>query len=412
MTLAVPFMSSPDEIHFGMKKLSPGNWREPDIPKSFPDISEEAWVSRILEPKLIDTVPSEIVRMFEVARGSIIYGWFFYPLLTLATEQLYRVQESAARARCKTAGISVHQLQNGKRREKNFVTLIRDLSQAGIIPADAASQWETVRTLRNWSSHPEHQMINVPGAAIATVEVCARRINQLYSANPDYHSMWGTKVRRATGLDRVGYEFPVVVGIDVGASKKGFHLVAFRSAAVLDTAAIGSPSEVVGWCKDHNAKLVAVDAPCGWSQSGENRSREAERILAQMGYSAHATPTRDLAKENPFYSWMFNGEKLYEALEVEYPLYRHQSNLPPQLCFETYPYAAACALVGQKLVAADKEQDRRRIFRAAGVDDGPLTNIDFVDAAICALVAYCMHANYCAVIGNAEEGFMVCPPLL
>lgn len=63
--------------------------------------------------------------------------------------------------------------------------------------------------------------------------------------NPDYHRMWGTKVRRATGLECSGHEFPVVVGVDVGGIRKGFHLAVLLGSAVLDTLATGSASEVV-----------------------------------------------------------------------------------------------------------------------------------------------------------------------
>lgn len=84
-------MGSSNDIHFGMKKLALHNWREPDVPKFFPGLTEDVWVDETMKPQLVAAVPEDVVRLFEIARGSILYGWLFYPLLTLASEQLHRV---------------------------------------------------------------------------------------------------------------------------------------------------------------------------------------------------------------------------------------------------------------------------------------------------------------------------------
>lgn len=78
---------------------------------------------------------------------------------------------------------------------------------------------------------------------------------------------------------------------------------------------------------------------------------------------------------------------------------------------EGYPYLAACAYSGRILQAADKNSDRRDVIRAAGIDDRPLRNTDYVDAAICALVACSVSIDYCTATGNTDEGFIVSPPL-
>jgi hypothetical protein len=63
-------------------------------------ITSEEWAQRILEPHLSLAVPPEIQRLFEVAQGAILYGYFFYPLYTLALEQVFRVVETAVSDKC------------------------------------------------------------------------------------------------------------------------------------------------------------------------------------------------------------------------------------------------------------------------------------------------------------------------
>ncbi len=98
--------------NFGFKRLTPDNWLETDpvstlfetlLPEEQKQpITGQEWVRRILEPSLKDTVPLEIRRLFEVARGAMVYGYLFYPLYTLATEQLNRVVETAVSYKCET----------------------------------------------------------------------------------------------------------------------------------------------------------------------------------------------------------------------------------------------------------------------------------------------------------------------
>ena len=99
----------------GIKTLTVENWLQPDtIPGLFTRLSlndgyaylmtAEDWVAQFLTPKLIESVPEEIQILFEVARGSLAYGYFFYPLYALAGEQLFRVGEAAITVKFLSAG--------------------------------------------------------------------------------------------------------------------------------------------------------------------------------------------------------------------------------------------------------------------------------------------------------------------
>lgn len=126
-----------------------------------------------MRPKLVETVPHEILRLYEVARGCIVYGWFYYPLLALGMEQMSRVVEAAVRAKCIALGVG------GQSYHKN----LEALKKAGVIASNDASKWEAGKNIRNRASHPRRPIIEAPGAVFSTLEVFTERINQLYSGD-------------------------------------------------------------------------------------------------------------------------------------------------------------------------------------------------------------------------------------
>jgi predicted nuclease with RNAse H fold len=205
----------------------------------------------------------------------------------------------------------------------------------------------------------------------------------------------------------MGKPIQIVVGIDVGGAKKGFHAVALRGDVFVDKTSSINPAVIFDWCIEHKAIVVAVDAPCGWSRDGWS-SREAERILGKQGIYCFATPTRERALHRDFYKWVFNGQNLYECLTDQYPLFDGQWT-KKQTCIETFPQAIACALVGQMVSARHKSKVRRDVLRNRGYDNIQLPNIDFVDAALCAIAADKFHKANFQKFGNREEGFIVVP---
>lgn len=88
----------PDEVLSYFKKIRPNGTIEP--------VTGEDYLQSALAPKLLPVVPEDIHGLFEVARGAIVYGYFFYPLYTLATEQLFRVAEAALTHKCKQLSVS------------------------------------------------------------------------------------------------------------------------------------------------------------------------------------------------------------------------------------------------------------------------------------------------------------------
>ena len=153
--------------------------------------------------------------------------------------------------------------------------------------------------------------------------------------------------------------------------------------------------------------MVGIDAPCRWSLTG--RARPCERALAAEGLHTFATPSQVKGEAHPFYRWMVKGADLYRCLHADYPLFEGQLSGSGQICFETFPHAVACALAGKILSAGQKRADRSRLLREAGVSTEALTNIDWIDAALCTLAAHHLVMGTFKTYGDVAEGFIVVP---
>lgn len=135
-------------------------------------MSNEEWVESILKAQLDErTVPSEICKLFEVARSSMLYGYFFYPLFTLAYEQLLRVAEASISEKCN---------QIGGKKIKGFKGKLDYLWKIRILSDDEFHRWNLFRELRNAASHPEQQTILPPGVTLRFISDISESINALY----------------------------------------------------------------------------------------------------------------------------------------------------------------------------------------------------------------------------------------
>ena len=205
----------------------------------------------------------------------------------------------------------------------------------------------------------------------------------------------------------------MVVGIDVGGSRKGFHGVALQDGLYAGQWQTRDAREMAAWCRDEiGAQAVAVDAPCRWSAGPVGRA--AERELLQQGIRCFLTPTRREALRHSagFYDWMLNGEKLFRALERTHPLCRALPRPGQRCCFETFPHAITWNLRGGRAHVVRKRAQRSALLRTYGVRTEHLTNIDWIDAALCALAADLLAARAPMQFhGEARAGFIIVPAL-
>lgn len=169
-----------------IKQLNSENWLTIDEATGFwvdwgedgqtKPITGERWVERLLDPQLSESIPEEVRELFEVARGAACYGYFYYPMFTLASEQLLRVLEAAVEKKCS-------ELDPSKVKAK-FQAQIDFLREATVIDDNLQSVLHAGRGLRNFSSHPNRQAILSPVDALNRLGRTAWLLNELFRAAP------------------------------------------------------------------------------------------------------------------------------------------------------------------------------------------------------------------------------------
>ena len=164
-------LTEPDKASSLYVKLGPQGGTEP--------VTCDDWASDFLSVELSGDVPEEVRVLFAVARGAMVYGWFYYPLYALGEEQIRRVADAACLHRYQGLGGPVK--RNGE--PPSFHERIRFLVERGVIPADREELWDGFRELRNLGSHPSFQTLIPPGWAAHSLGVVAEHVNALFAAS-------------------------------------------------------------------------------------------------------------------------------------------------------------------------------------------------------------------------------------
>lgn len=201
-----------------------------------------------------------------------------------------------------------------------------------------------------------------------------------------------------------------VAGIDIGGTKKGCHLVVLHGNDIVCSIRSGDPDHLARTCEELGAVAVGIDSPCQWGQPQSGRL--AEKALAKERIFSFATPTREraAASTSGFYGWMFCGERVYQAVAATHPLLSEVRYAGGKVCFETFPHAVTCAMLGTAEASAKRKRvQRRQILRDAGIDPTPLKSIDAVDAALCALTAQYVLVGRGKAYGDTEGGYIFVP---
>lgn len=186
------------------------------------------------------------------------------------------------------------------------------------------------------------------------------------------------------------------VGIDVGGPKKGFHAVVIKDHIIVDKFHSHCEKKISSWCLNFKPKSIAIDSPCGWSN--DRLSREAERLLSVNGKKipCFSTPTKKISLTKNYYSWINNGEKLYNA-------FRNKHYFP----IETYPYGIVRTFLESFNVS--KITLRKKILGLFNINFTELKIIDEYDAALCAITANYYYHNNIISFGNNDEGYIFLP---
>ena len=190
-------MSEPQAPDDGVKHLTTGNWLEPDpICLKFGELNlatreqraptGERWTERFLAIDLASTVPSEIREMWEAARGLLLYGWFFYAIYAIGEHELRRVADAAVLHRYQQAGGPPNKKldHEGEQRWPDLMRRVNWLIEAGVIPAEKRDRWDSLRDLRNETTHVSIRHLTTPHEALRVLELLAGEIDALFAPEP------------------------------------------------------------------------------------------------------------------------------------------------------------------------------------------------------------------------------------
>jgi hypothetical protein len=177
----------------GVKHLTAENWLQPDeTGRAFGAVnpatgerraaSGDFWAKQFLAAELNDAVPAEIRDMWEVARGLALYGWLYYPLYAIAEHQLRRVADAAVLHRYKQAGGRRHKKRDpeGDLRWPDFKSRVEWLIANGIVTPEKRRRWDTMRDLRNETTHASIRHLAMPIDVLRLLDLLAPEIDALF----------------------------------------------------------------------------------------------------------------------------------------------------------------------------------------------------------------------------------------
>lgn len=164
-----------------MKAINHDNWLQPDTEAKGQAADVRAWRQAFLSIRLDAAAPPDVARLFEAARGGMLYGYFFHPLLAIGVEQCYRALERGARARCAQAGLPVDCIDaQGKPHPLSFAHNLRALAQAGLIAESDLKRWRQARELRDWVAAPANQAALTLDHGVTALSRAAELLGRLF----------------------------------------------------------------------------------------------------------------------------------------------------------------------------------------------------------------------------------------
>lgn len=179
-------MKETTDHRHGIKVLTESNFLEPEMgalmfspwglstvgPAPATKAQIRSRVKQFTSVTLHGGVPEQLWRMFEVAKGAMVFGIFFYPLYTLGGDHLYRVFEYVVK-------LQYEQLR-GEKLSADLRSQVRWLIDNDHFPGPAPESWMATYELRNIISHPKMQSIDTPNGASRTLHRMKNLIEHFY----------------------------------------------------------------------------------------------------------------------------------------------------------------------------------------------------------------------------------------
>ncbi len=138
--------------------------------------SAEGWAEKFLSVNLASSVPDEIHDMWVIARGILLYGWFFYPLYAVGDSELHRVADAAVLHRYQQA----EGPRTGSGKWPSLNRRLEWLIKEGAIPHETRHRWHAIREVRNEATHASTPLIIMPTDALRSLEILKTEIDALF----------------------------------------------------------------------------------------------------------------------------------------------------------------------------------------------------------------------------------------
>src|SRR5688572_14395046 len=106
------------------------------------------------------------------------------------------------------------------------------------------------------------------------------------------------------------------MGVDVGGKRKAFDVALVEDQRLVGVRQRQSVHDVVAWVAWAGPTVVAIDSPRSCAAPGHTHRPEEKALRDAVCGIRWTPPKRDIAS-NPYYEWMVEGLRLYEALEDE-----------------------------------------------------------------------------------------------
>jgi len=172
------------------KNLTGENWLQPDTEglsamKDFEEdrngmISADDWLALCRTAELSLKVPRNVRAHFEAARGALAYGYFYYPLYTLAIEQLFRTAEWAILQKCKETN---GRIIDHKGRLIDFYQGLAWLRKINFLSKEEFHHWESMLKFRRRAANPKDHKdpeILPPDVIANHLNFVAEKINSIF----------------------------------------------------------------------------------------------------------------------------------------------------------------------------------------------------------------------------------------
>jgi len=137
-------------------------------------LSAVDWAHEILAIGLEERVPDPARNRFELARGILLYGFFWYPLWVQGTVEALRAAELALEAACEA--------EHGPKRLSTAGSRIEWLAKNRVLDAEESRTWVSLVRVRDALTEAGETPVLTPGRSLEVLEMVAQVVNGLFQA--------------------------------------------------------------------------------------------------------------------------------------------------------------------------------------------------------------------------------------